>query len=98
VGRVPSCLLLRFGVVKLMSNVLCLTSLHQNLISICLYDILRYLEDITFTYHLRTKCLLRGMEFSWRKISFPKESVGVKFNSKKFEINKQTLNLRWKDN
>ena len=45
-------------------------------------------KDTTFTTQARTKCLLLVKLFSWKMSSFPKGTVGGKYNLKKFKTHK----------
>jgi len=63
---------------KLIGNDKCPLSLSKDQKNISLCDILKKLEDTTFTILLREKLLSQEMEYSLRRNLFPKESVGEK--------------------
>src|SRR3989337_3845880 len=92
-GRVPSCLFLRFGVVKHLSSDLCQTSLHPSRINAYSWDIQGKPWDIASTTGKRTKCLLLGTGFSLRKSFSVGRPVGGRSDSKKFEDHSGTAPL-----
>ena len=69
----------------LMSNVCLLISLDLNLMNATSLVVLKKPKVITFSTPPRTKCLLLIVVFFLRENFFLRRTVGVKYNSKKFE-------------
>ena len=74
----------------LMSNICLLITLDLNLMNATSLVVLNKQKVITFTTPLKTKCLLLIVVFFLREIFFLRRTVGVKYNSKKFE-----KHMRW---